>query len=519
MRASFVTLGQLFKFAFDATGVLPRKLSEQGGLSESDVRRLSKQIERLVKEEGDINGNSRELIRSLAFELTGTIPNVKVNMAIGETLLDLFDVYSSVVRSEGTFLSQKESLRWFCKMHAIPRLVVSITKHLLHLNISRDEFSAPEEIDWYLPTFSENAIVWPLKKVIEWIYSQCQTNRTKFHIPEDVNKSIQPKLRQNYENAYKWATGKNFPSWHGLHKNFSDSIENLNNASEPYHRCISTEEKENYLGVLFIARLSTYIAKELSEAYGTDFLMEMVTLFKKHKDWIEIDTSTFKNKIKLHTKNIQTSEMSHDRIWWSAAQDLWSIFIARAEMCSNRMDQMHRNNDFKIPESYIKPLIYQYGYHSVLTIHDYLAKAEEVEFPSGFSLALMRGLELTKRVSSLESVDEYQNYIESLGLSFSLEWMVHWSRSMFFYHHGNFAEAFIHIQKAFELAKYAAGKNQYLMVNQYIELSAKNNSWKAFKKGISWATYLGINIRWLRNHEQTEKQLRDTFELMRLVKY
>lgn len=519
MHATFVTLGQLFKFAFDATGILPRKHSKEDGLSFSEVRRLSKQIERLTKEEGDINRNSGKLIKSLAFELTGTIPNFKVNMAIGETLLDLFEVYSSVVRNEATFLSQKESVRWFCKTHAIQRLVVSIVKHTMHFNISREEFFAPEEIDWYLPTLSEDGIIWPLQKVIEWIYSKCQTNRTQFHIPEDVNRSTNPELRKNYENAYKWATEKTFPSWHGLHKNFSDSIDNLNNARESYHRSISTKEKESYLYILFIARLSTSIGKQLNETYGSDFLMEMATLFKKHKDWLDIDTSTFKQQVKSHIENIQKSEEERNKIWWYAAQDYWSMFKDRAEICSNTMDQIYRKNDFKIPESYINPLINQFGYHSVLTIRDYLVKAEELVYPSEFPQALMRGLGLAKRASNLEEIDEYNDYIESFGLNFSLEWIVHWNRSVFYYRRNDFKDSFNHIQKAFQLAKYAAGTNQYELVNSYIELSAKIDSWKTFKKGISWATYLGFKVRWLRDDEQTEENLRSVFERMKLVKY
>lgn len=183
MYASFVTLGQLFKFAYDAIGILSRKHSKEDGLSEKDVKRLTKQLERLVNEEGDLNGNSQELIRSLAFELTGTIPNFKINNAIGETLFDLLEVYTSVIRDEGTFLPPKESVRWFCRTHAIPRLVLSARKHSIRFNIASEEFPVPEEANWYLPTLSEEAIIWPLEKVLSWIYRQCQTNRTEFHIP------------------------------------------------------------------------------------------------------------------------------------------------------------------------------------------------------------------------------------------------------------------------------------------------------------------------------------------------
>ena len=66
-----------------------------------------------------------------------------------------------------------------------------------------------------------------------------------------------------------------------------------------------------------------------------------------------------------------------------------------------------------------------------------------------------------------------------------------------------------------QLAKYSAGQNQYEIVNQFIELAAKNNNWKSFKKGVFWANYLGISVRWLRKDEPTEENLRGVFELMK----
>ncbi len=52
-----------------------------------------------------------------------------------------------------------------------------------------------------------------------------------------------------------------------------------------------------------------------------------------------------------------------------------------------------------------------------------------------------------------------------------------------------------HFQAAFENAKYRAGKNQYKLVNQYVEVAAKNDDRRGFKKGIEWAQYLDIMDR------------------------
>ena len=43
--------------------------------------------------------------------------------------------------------------------------------------------------------------------------------------------------------------------------------------------------------------------------------------------------------------------------------------------------------------------------------------------------------------------------------------------------------------------------------------------WKCFKKGIEWAQYFGIEIRWLRNGEPTEENLKFVYEMMNIVSY
>ncbi|HAL39090.1 MAG TPA: hypothetical protein DCP03_13680 [Polaromonas sp.] len=51
-----------------------------------------------------------------------------------------------------------------------------------------------------------------------------------------------------------------------------------------------------------------------------------------------------------------------------------------------------------------------------------------------------------------------------------------------------YEEAYPFIQEAFDKAQYCAGGNQYLLLNQYIELAEENDKWRDFKRGIEWAT-------------------------------
>lgn len=143
MHASFVSLGQLIKFAYDATGVLPRKRSRGTGLDDKDIKRIHKQLERLIDEEGGLTDRCGELIQALTFELTRTIHNPKVIHTVVETMIDLLEVYRAVVRDDGTYLSPRDSLRWFCGAYAIRRLVLSIHKHMLRFNVVAEGLMHP----------------------------------------------------------------------------------------------------------------------------------------------------------------------------------------------------------------------------------------------------------------------------------------------------------------------------------------------------------------------------------------
>lgn len=74
-------------------------------------------------------------------------------------------------------------------------------------------------------------------------------------------------------------------------------------------------------------------------------------------------------------------------------------------------------------------------------------------------------------------------------------------------------------QIAFDHAKYRAGKNQYDLVNQHVEVAAKNDKRQCFKKGIEWAQYLGLKVRWLRDNEPTEEKLDFVYGMLKMARY
>ncbi|MOA27189.1 hypothetical protein D3C78_1480440 [compost metagenome] len=109
--------------------------------------------------------------------------------------------------------------------------------------------------------------------------------------------------------------------------------------------------------------------------------------------------------------------------------------------------------------------------------------------------------------------------MSNCGLDSQLGWLVTWVRAVYHYCREEFDDAMRYFHLAFESAKYRAGSHQYKLVNHYIELAAKTDDRHAFNKGIEWAQYLGLEVRWLRGDEPTEEKLDFVYEIMKRARY
>jgi hypothetical protein len=518
MHASFVSLGQLVKFAYDATGILPKKRVEKTALTDQDVKRIQKQLERLVDEEGSLLDRCGELIQTLSNEIKGTIPNEKVFTALGECLLDLLQVYNDVIRDEGTYLLPRDSVRWFAGAYAVPRLVVSVQRHILRFNIAGEGFIHPADKNWYLPEITDDSICWPLEKAMQWVYQYCKTSPTHFHCAGKTHLECDVEMRQNLENAFNWRTGQTLPSWAGLHWNFSRSIDRLVATDGSSARAISAKEKESMLYVLFFARMSSYVTKLVYDVYGKAALVDLVSRFKRQRDWLSTDVQVLKDQTVKFLEQAGGSGHSPDAVWFFHSKHYWELFADRAAHCGKAIQKLLiTTKDRSLGDAEALQLCEKYGEYTVRSALDSLSRDSDLNPPLHFAEALFKGIDLSKSESTtLEEIGHYEADAREKDVIHCLEWMVHWNRARLLYRNGSDSDAFQHIAKAFELAKYSAGRNQYEIVNQFIEIAAKNDSWKEFKKGVVWALYLGMSVRWLRNDEPTEEKLRGVFNLMKL---
>lgn len=525
MNCSFPNFGKIVKFAFDATGLLPRKRGDCDGLSEQEKKRIQKQLERLIDEEGALLERCGELIQSLAYISAGTINHPKVNLAIGDVAIDLFEVYHLVIRSDGTYLSEMENIRWFCRSYAIQRLGLSIQKHLLRYNLAKEGLETPVDPDWYLPTMAEGTTVWPLEKAIRWIYQVCETNQTRFHFPEKDAKVATVRCseqQQNLENAADWLNGKRIPSWPALHWNFSTSLERLGTVADPrFRREVPSKRRESMMIVLFLARVATYVCKAISDAFGQAFLAQLIGQFQRQRAWLISDLEPFNKYIKSYLSKIHTTADTCDEVWWVKSEQHWSWFANREIAISKELNQLLSQNDLAtLPEGTVSALVAKHGDYSVRTILEQIEAHSEFIMPEGFPQAVLEGMDLKSRQSLKDGdIDRYVDAITHRGLTHCLPWMEPWLRACIRYRCQDYESAFGYMELAFEQAKYCAGNRQYELVNQFIELAAKTDRWKCFKKGVDWAHYLGLSVRWLRDREPTVENLRGTFEMMKTMQY
>lgn len=521
-KVGFPTLGELVQFIYDAAGVLPRKRGLEDDIDETKKKTLQKALSRLANEEGDINENFGELIKNLAFLVTGHITNPRVNFSIGEVLIDVMEVYREVLKDDGTYLDKKGTMKWFLIDYAIGRLAFSVKKHMLRFNVAADNFSTPTDF-WYLPTVAEGKIIFPLEKVMSWIYEECGRSQKSFHYPDVSNSANHVQQEQNWENAKNWMNGKSLPSLSALLWNFNSSINLVNNSENADAKIsISSHLRDSFCITLFIARASTYMFKTALDSYGLPFAKEICEQFERQAYDVSVDFSEFQTYIENSLQNGRYTQISIDETW----------FHEIPQFCTEYANTQHQLSQFlgtKTPEEQaaifqdsleIENLIRYFGKFSVQSIAAMFNRTNSHEAPPNFINFLCDGLNLkNNRVASETEISLFELAMKESGTEPLLPWMLPWIQGAYHYRREEYDLAFHFLKDAFNSAKYCAGHHQYQLVNQFVEVSAKNDKRLEFKKGIRWAQYLGIEIRWLRKEEPTEENLDSVFAIMKKTVY
>lgn len=520
----FASQGELVKLAYDAFGVLPRKGTRRAsrdvsrdGIDETQKKAIQKQLARLAEEEGGLLSNFEQVIQTLSGILTAYLPSIQIMSAIGDPLDDLLEAYSRLVREEGTYLSKAETRRYFISTKAVPLLVVSLNQSLLKHRLADLELETPEDTFWYLPTVTEDgSLVLPLEKVMRWAYERCDLSQTQFHYPGKNPRKDNSALQQNLDNAIKWTRGARLPALPALFRNFEESFAALVGIGREVPIALQT----SILVALTVARVSSYVGREIVDAYDQQYLADVCQQFREYALWIADDVDEFKAAL-APVMQRQESPESAMFVWLNACADYWAFFSSKLAAVANTMQQLEAARPgAPIRDDVLAALKIKYGLFAVCSFMDRIRQQSAFLPPDGFAEMLHEGFRLKKDPATrLDQIDEYVSQVAAYGLEEPLCWMEPWLRGVYHYRKEEFAAAMPHFQKAFENAKYRAGENQYKLVNQYVEVAAKNDDRRGFKKGIEWAQYLGLKVRWLRDDEPTEEKLDCVRFMLKIARY
>lgn len=268
---------------------------------------------------------------------------------------------------------------------------------------------------------------------------------------------------------------------------------------------------------LLVARCTTDVCKAISDGFGAPFLTAVCTRFHQAFNWALAETQQVEEQIRVEAYHYGCSPLDpglRNDIVQRWNNSLSNRTVAAGKVLSNLAEVPGPDSDAT------KQLIQEFG---ELAVRPMLLVAHQPpihEAPLNFAQSLGEGLELWKS-SELreEQIDAYEERLKSRSSDRLLPWITHWLRFLVSYRRDDDAAAWRHIALAYEHAKYRAGSNQYKIVNHYIEMAAKVQDRVAFRKGVNWARYLGISVRWIRDNDAFQENLDFAMAMLRQVRY
>ena len=506
---SFPTQGGWVPYAFKAFGLLPTKYDRDSEFRDK-ARSFQKLLSRLKDEEGQLTKNFEKALATFDERLSQYLDDKQVRGIILGVLADLYREYNRTIIEEGTYRPKNDTLLYFLFTRATSALVEAATFHSLRQHKLSGEDLVPY-LDMFLPDIStDDEIVWPMAKVIRWIYSEADCSQIQFHAPGRGPASDNPTLEQNLENAGNWVRDDAFPSLPSLLANFQSSL-----ALQEGTRKIPESLSSSIALRLTLARISTAVCKDILAVYGVGVLKQLTTSVRLYFTTIADEVKEFRNELKRANKTDDLSQLP-DPVWQGACSHYSEFFQFKKKRALETLQKLYAGD----PENPFKPVVIEklardIGQYPVVTRMDQMLFSS-AWFPSReFERLLNRGFELKRDTRTTElDVDRFEQELSLANLEEQLAWLGPWLRAICLYRAERFADAFEHSEKAYTLGKYRAGRHQYRLVNQYMELCAKTNRRLRFKQALDWANYAGIEVRWIRSEEQSRDQIDFAFEVL-----
>jgi hypothetical protein len=499
----FATHGEVLKQLYLAFGVLPRKEARDDDFEEKDKKTLQRQLSRLASEEGNLIENYRKAIDTLRQLLGQYLPVPGHIAALGMMLDDLNLIYAELIQAEGTYLTRRESLRYFISVHAVPAVVLTLKRCRLLCSLGPGPGVWDDDTFWYLPSFGpDDKVTMPLAKVMRWAYTACGLSQKQFHCPGKLGDPITQAQQRNLDNAINWTRGKRIPSLPALLANLQESFA----AQRDHARPVDPALQESILVAVVYARVASFVAKEILDTYGLAYLNDVGGQIQQLTQLLEVEVQEFLVQLAPIMQKHATSDKAAS-VWLHACSHHES-FVRRKlmQVAEVLLEFRTQRPQAPFPPETLDALTRKFGRFAVHANVDRLTRQDAFHPSAGFAELLGTGLRLRReRTTTLEEIDAFERSVVQMGLQEVFCWLLPWLRGIYHYRRNEYETAYPHYEATFELAKYRAGRMQYDLVNQFVELAAKNHKEFAFDKGIDWALYIGLDIWGLCDKEPTKE--------------
>lgn len=500
---AFPSQGELVSYVFNAFGVLPTKHSSD--FEEQDKTKFQRLLKRLKDEEGLLVKNFDKSLEVFGERLHQCIENTKIERTVMSVLADLYHSFNRTIINEGTYTTKKDSLLYYLLTRATATLVESVTFQMLTAQLIVDN-ELISTIELFLPEVGTDGItVSPIAKTIGWVYEEMDCSQIQFHFPGKTAGESDYHMDHNLENAGNWVRGKSLPSLPALITNFRASLNHnreIRGVPEGFERTMKVN--------LMLARVATFVCRDICKHFGKEALQSAVKEIRRGFKDICVEIDEFKRVTK---RTFALTDLSGiDQHEWQRLTSYYQAYFYDKKAISLREIS---DLGVGIKSQAISGLSAKYGRYAVLS-NLHMIKSSEAFQPSlTFSKFLLQGFELKKAANtSLDDVLKFGAELARSPVAGQLPWLTPWLEAVCHYRTGDYEEAWKRSKEAFMAGRYRAGKNQYLLTNQYLELSAKTKRWRAFKSAYDWANYVGIRVRWAGDNQASQEGMESAYAIL-----
>ncbi len=501
--AQFPSQGDLLKFVYNATGIIPSK-NQFIIDTEIDNKGLHRRLTRVAKEEGDFLKNFDENTNEFRSAIYSLFVNDMYSYTLFDPLIEIFNTYNQTILTDHTYLEKKESLYYLISKVFLHRATLSIFKYKQYYSTFFDTSVSPTNTFWYL----EYKDITPLATVIKWIYACEDKSQEEFHntIDNEANETFD-QVEKDLVNAKNWTgTVVKLPS-------FSNILDVFDRAFR-FHN-IDEDKRQKYRLFLLIARFSTYCLKNMYDNYKEEEITDLLDKLKNYSKSINTDfqrvssaVDNDKNYQTIHTELQETRNEGWlkvalvDRFFDNCMKSAESI-TKDLEWTQSRYLEVHSadNNQkpdksiYDIHQEALKWLKSNHGAPDFIIefFQDTIVEPDTQDYIENI-VNCINGYEVMKQRYDYQ---QWLNEYYEVGNDRVYPWLLHWIDGMKSFYNRDFELSLASMKKAFNTIRYSAGNSQIKFIEDYmlVALAQPNKSgniqgWKDFKLAFKWGVFM-----------------------------